>query len=110
MVAETMRTISFILNDLKNMNKIDFEIKKLDDDVPDKRKSSVHFDEELSITDLMIMHYGYGTLARVFHKNSCYLFLPPVENDIHSNYFELSPLIKKSAINHFFLINMKKRN
>lgn len=109
MVAETMRTISLILKDLKNINKIDFEIRKLDADVPNKQKSSIHFDEELSITDLMIMHYGYGTLARIFHKKiSTICFLPPVENDIHSNYFELSPLIKKSAISHFFFDKYEK--
>lgn len=109
MVAETMRTISLILNDLKNINKIDFEIRKLDADVPDKQKSSIHFDEELSISDLVIMHYGYGTLARVFHKKIPVIcFLPPVESEIHSNYFELSPLIKKDAIKHFFFDKYEK--
>ncbi|PJE62873.1 hypothetical protein COU88_02610 [Candidatus Roizmanbacteria bacterium CG10_big_fil_rev_8_21_14_0_10_39_6] len=109
MVAETMRTICLILNDLKNINKIDFEIRKLDEDVPKKQKSSINFDEELSVTDLMIMHYGYGTLARIFHKKIPVIcFIPPVENEIHSNYFELSPLIKKDAIKHFFFDKYEK--
>lgn len=109
MVAETMRTISLILNDLKTLNKITIKINKLDSDVPDKRKSSVHFDEELSISDLVIMHYGYGTLARIFHKKIPVIsFIPEVENDIHSNYFELSPLIKKNAIKHFFFDKYEK--
>ena len=109
MVSETMRIISLILNDLKTISKIDFEIKKLDSDVPDKRKSSVHFDEELSISDLVIMHYGYGTLARIFHKKIPVIcFIPPVGNKDHSNYFELSPLIKKNAIKHFFFDKFEK--
>jgi len=109
MVSETMRAISLILNDLKTLNKIDIKIKKLDSDVPDKRKSSVHFDEELSISDLVIMHYGYGTLARIFHKKIPVIsFIPEVENDMHSNYFELSPLIKKNAIKHFFFDKFEK--
>lgn len=109
MVAETMRTISIILNDLKATNNIDVEIKKLDSDVPNKRKSSIHFDEELSISDLVIMHYGYGTLARIFHKKIPVIcFIPKVENELHSNYFELSPLIKKDAIKHFFFDKYEK--
>ena len=109
MVSETMRIISLILNDLKTISKIDFEIKKLDSDVPDVRKSSVHFDEELSISDLVIMHYGYGTLARVFHKKIPVIcFIPPIGNKDHSNYFELSPLIKKNVIKHFFFDKFEK--
>lgn len=109
MVSETMRTISLILNDLKATNNIDVIIKRLDSDVPDKRKNSVHFDEELSISDLVIMHYGYGTLARIFHKKiSVICFIPPIKNEIHSNYFELSPLIKKNAIKHFFFDKFEK--
>ena len=109
MVSEIIRNISLILNDLKIVNKIDIEIKKLDSDVPDKRKSSIHFDEELSISDLVIMHYGYGTLARIFHKKIPVIcFIPPVENEVHSNYFELSPLIKKNAIKHFFFNKYEK--
>jgi len=109
MVTETLKAISLILNDLKATYKIDIEIKRLDSDVPDKRKSSVHFDEELSISDLVIMHYGYGTLARIFHKKIPVIcFIPEVENENHSNYFELNPLIKKGAVKHFFFDKFEK--
>lgn len=109
MVSETLRLITLIINEIKQTDHIDIEVKRLDSDVPDKRKSSVHFDEELSISDLVIMHYGYGTLARIFHKKIPVIcFIPQVENEIHSNYFELSPLIKKNAIKHFFFDKFEK--
>ena len=109
MVSANVKKIKFVLNEIQGEKNINFKIQNLNTDVPDLIKNTIRFDEELSISDLIIMHYGYGTLARVFHKKIPVIsFIPPVESNIHSNFYELSPCINKNAIKHLFFDKFEK--
>lgn len=61
------------------------------------------FDKIIGISDLVVMHYGYGTLPKVFANQIPVLCLiPRPDNHVHTNFFELKPCIDAKAIEHLF--------
>lgn len=65
--------------------------------------ASEEFDKLLAISDSVIMHYGYGTLPKVFANQIPVLCLiPRPDNKVHTNFFELKPCIDAKAIEYLF--------
>ena len=102
-VKDVEHKINIIISELHSNNSIvDYRMIKLNGDQIDLNiKDSISFDEELAISDLIIMHYGYGTLPKIFHKQIPVISLvPKVNNDYHTNFYELSPCIRKNALKY----------
>lgn len=65
--------------------------------------STNHFDTIIGISDLVVMHYGYGTLPKVFANQIPVLcLLPRPNNKVHTNFFEIKPCIDAKAIEYLF--------
>lgn len=65
--------------------------------------STNDFDTIIGISDLVVMHYGYGTLPKVFANQIPVLcLLPRPDNQLHTNFFELKPCIDAKAIEYLF--------
>lgn len=65
--------------------------------------SSEQFDMIVSLADLFIMHYGYGTLPKLFHNEiPAICLIPKSDNPVHSNLYELKPCIDQKAIDYIF--------
>jgi hypothetical protein len=61
------------------------------------------FNAIIGISDLVVMHYGYGTLPKVFANQIPVLcIIPRPDNTLHSNFFELKPCIDAKAIEYLF--------
>lgn len=77
--------------------------------------STIAYDNFLDMADLFVMHFGYGTLPRLFHKQIPVIcFLPKPESPYFSSYYELSPCIKRGLVDYLFfpevnLENVKKK-
>jgi len=102
-VKDIEHKIGTIINELHSNNSIiDYQMIKLNGNHIDLNiKDSISFDEEIAISDLVIMHYGYGTLPKIFHKQIPVISLiPKVNNDYHTNFYELSPCIRKNALKY----------
>lgn len=71
--------------------------------------STVDFNRIIGISDLVVMHYGYGTLPKVFANQIPVLcLLPRPNNKVHTNFFELKPCIDAKAIEYLFFDQVTK--
>lgn len=65
--------------------------------------SSKMFEDILAAADLIVMHFGYGTLTKVFSLVKPVIsFMPEPDNPVHCHYFELKPAIDLQMIDPLF--------
>lgn len=61
------------------------------------------FEDILAASDLVVMHFGYGTLTKVFSlARPVITFMPEPDNAVHCHYFELKPAIDLQMIDPLF--------